>query len=160
MKSVRRIIAILLAMVMVFGLAACGTPTNNGGGNEGNNNNATPVDPNAPQYGGDFVIARSTAPRGLFGLTASIRADYVNPAIESLCRRNPYTEEIEPLLAKSWEVDNEAHTVIFLSSDGFYSLTFLPIYFSASTCAGSKLPWQSTKISTVITAPTALFLRI
>ena len=118
MKSVRRIVAILLAMVMVFGLAACGTPSNNGGGNESNNNNATPVDPNAPQYGGDFVIARSTGPRGLFGLTTSIRADYVNPAIESLCRRNPYTEEIEPLLAKSWDVDNEAHTVTFHLNEG------------------------------------------
>ena len=41
-----------------------------------------------------------------------------------------------------------------------YSLIFFPIYFSASTCSGSKWPWQSTKISTVITAPASLFFRM
>ena len=41
----RRALALVLALCMVIGLAACGTPANNGGSNTtpGNNNNVEPA---------------------------------------------------------------------------------------------------------------------
>ena len=65
----RKIIAILLALVLVIGLAACGggnTPANN---NAGNNNNAAPsgpVKPEKPETDPDKIADAMTSPDGKY----------------------------------------------------------------------------------------------
>ena len=107
----KKLFCILLALIMVFALAACGAQNNNNAApDSGNNNNAVPE--KESKYGGTFVAAVGTSPGCLFYpyQYASV-STYVYPAVETLRLRNPETGKYEPNLCESWETDLENHTL-------------------------------------------------
>ena len=75
----KKIIAVLLILAMVFSLAACGTPANNGG-NQNNSNEAGKND----KYGGVYRVITTAKCTGLFPLTANLSNTFTDPIYESL----------------------------------------------------------------------------
>lgn len=133
MKKLHRIIPLLLALVMLFSLCACGSKEPTKQENPTPTNPVVPtappaVDPTDPPtsaatndttnrnpdavYGGFFTNNRSVSPSGgLFGIYRSCGDVYVAPAIERLVRLDPLTNEVIPLLAESVEPDLQNNKV-------------------------------------------------
>ena len=92
----KKIIALLLVLVMVFGLAACG----NKGGNNAANNNAAPAEPKV------LRVAFRGDPNGLCHVSIAV-ASANTPAHELMMDRlfeyNYETNKPEPMLATGWE---------------------------------------------------------
>ena len=146
MKKLHRIIPILLALVMVLSLCACGgksEPAQQSGTpatEAPKDNPVVPTPEPAPEpteapksaatndtsnrnpdavYGGFFTNNRAVSPAGgMFGIYRSCGDVYVAPAIERLIRLDPLTNEIVPLLAKSVEADLENNKVTVKLQEG------------------------------------------
>ena len=116
MKKAKRLVAVLLVLAMVFGLAACG-PSGNGGNNaapvnnaaENNTNNA----PSAPQpvYGGVLRMHCPSTATALCNLIKSVGHGFIAGCVEALGKRDFITQEISPWLADSWTFDDKTNTV-------------------------------------------------
>ena len=65
-----------------------------------------PPDQGAPKYGGVYISAAPQEPSMLFANYRPMNGyTWITPAVESLGQRHPVTNEIEPLLAESFERD-------------------------------------------------------
>ncbi len=118
MRSMKKTLCLLLALVMVFALAACGpSGTNNAANNEvpGNStNNANNVEPAKPQpqYGGVFHLAKTTSPTSLFPIYKSVNGGgNLTPCLETLGYQDPLTNEITGRLVKEFTRDPETGNI-------------------------------------------------
>ncbi|MDR0838057.1 MAG: ABC transporter substrate-binding protein [Oscillospiraceae bacterium] len=125
----KKLISILLALVMVAALAACGTKTENPpaatptpaapapgesavpGGDAPSSPDAPPAPPASgePKRGGTLRVVTPAEGAGPIGLPWTTQATDVYlqyPLLEALFRELP-NGEIQPLLAESWDVDME-----------------------------------------------------
>ena len=114
MKKAKRLIAVLLAFAMVFGLAACGpkenTATNNNAA--GNTTPTTPtVDTTKPVYGGVLRMHLTSTATALCNLIKSVGHGFIAGCVEALGKRDFITQEISPWLADSWTYDEKTYTV-------------------------------------------------
>ena len=137
MKHTKRIMALLLAALMLLALCACGssgttsTPAASSGSSgsgsstpaassgSSSSGSSTPAASSgtaepAPQaddsakYGGDLTIAWTNLPQQLYAAESLDQVNiFVWPAVEAIARRTIGTNDFEPLLAESWE-SNEA----------------------------------------------------
>ncbi len=114
----KKAIAILLVLVMAFSLVSCGNDSgsgeNSGDGGSGN------VSADGKQYGGTLRIVNTSEGAASLGIpweVIGIDIDLLTPYCESLVLERT-NGEIEPWLAKDWEIDTEALTITFHLQEG------------------------------------------
>ena len=116
MRKVSKLLALVLAIAMVLGLAACGTPANNTPANDGNNNNVAP-EPTRSEVDTYSMIAN-------FDITTldyvynnkSSNGDYLSNFIEGLLTQDNHGKLIAGMATK-WEANADASEWTFTIRD-------------------------------------------
>lgn len=147
MKRTSKLIALLIAAIMIVSLCACGgaqtttttttTTTDNTAKTETSTQTeaqkpidtttatiaedpttlTTAADGEEPQYGGIFRFWRPNICSGLNEFKVN-RRDFMWPAVETLVRVNKATNELTPMLATSWEENVEEKSITFHLREG------------------------------------------
>lgn len=106
-KKIRSLLAVLLAVVLVFSLAACGNESTNRPSNQSNSNGIEPDDHTGEAADTSFevVVAASSEPESLDPQLsgAASGGNIVYNLFDFLVRMDASGEEIIPCLATSWE---------------------------------------------------------
>lgn len=104
--KMKKVLAMLLCLVMVFALVACGGGSNNGGGNGGGGSSEPAEEPEEK----DTTIV-VTVPAEILSLdpqvSASIPAETVKEQVFERLLSADENNNVSPMLAESWETSND-----------------------------------------------------
>lgn len=109
-----RTLKAILLVVLLFALSACGGPSVSTS-NVGTSGVGTEYKPQVGRYGGQLVLSTTSDPKTFNPVVSNESSSSVVTGLifEGLTRVSGITTEVEPYLAKSWEISNDGKTWTF-----------------------------------------------